>query len=340
MGALVDDVIPGAWALMTAEPDGGREPVRRTRLECAGEDGRVMHLGLAASALRDADGQSIGHVLIFQDVTSVVEMETELTRSERLAAVGEMAAKIAHEIRNPLAAISGSVQILRDDVGRPDAQDPSRLMGIVVREADRLSGLITDFLDYARPQPAKRERLDLVELCEEVLEILRGACPEHVTLALAGDGSVPLQGDGGQLRQLLWNLCLNGIEAMPDGGRLSVTVRGGGAGVRGEGSDPQDGVVEGRNDGTGGEPGADVRPGAGDRVVVIVSDEGEGIAEQDLERLFEPFFTTKSYGTGLGLATVHRIVQAHAGRLDVDTTPGSGTRFRVTLPIEAEQSGT
>jgi two-component system sensor histidine kinase PilS (NtrC family) len=324
VGALVDDVIPGAWDLLKAPAAGQQEPVRRTRLAFECEDGTSKFLGLAASALRDSQGTAIGHVVIFQDVSDVVQMEAELTRSERLAAVGEMAAKIAHEIRNPLAAISGSVQILRDDPGDTDAADSTRLMDIVVREADRLGTLITDFLGYARPRPPKSELIDLRELCEEVLDILHGACPESVSVQFRSESDRPvsIHGDADQLKQVLWNLCLNGMEAMPAGGVLRVTVANASQGA----------PLKGRNERSGEAP-LELRPGA----EVVVEDEGEGVDPKAVERLFEPFFTTKSSGTGLGLATVHRIVQGHGGQIDVQKREGQGTRFRVWLPLHSDE---
>jgi two-component system sensor histidine kinase PilS (NtrC family) len=326
IGREVDEVLPGAWELLTAAAGEGLEPVRRRRLAYERDGGASTFLGLAGSDLRDAQGEPRGHVLIFQDVTHVVEMENELTQRERLAAVGEMAAKIAHEIRNPLAAISGSVQILQGDVGTEVDDEPRQLMDIVVREADRLSGLITDFLGYARPRVPVREPVSLRTLAGEVVEMLRASEPSGVVVELAADGEGGVLGDAGQLRQVLWNLCLNGVEAMPKGGRLRVAVRN----VHGPGAGPPQGLgAAGRR---AGKEISDREPTCDRRCTeVAVEDEGEGIEPEWLDRLFEPFFTTKAEGTGLGLATVHRIVEAHGGELQVESEPGRGTCFRVLL---------
>ncbi|MCH2186987.1 PAS domain S-box protein, partial [Myxococcota bacterium] len=168
VGRPIDAFIPGAQGLLnSACPVEGRAPVPRARLAYRREDGAELHLGVAVSILRGAEGEEAGHVVIFQDVTSVVAMERELRRSERLAAVGEMAAKIAHEIRNPLASISGSIQLLRG--GGAELADPesSRLMDIVVRETDRLNGLITDFLLYSRPSPPEKKEVAARGILEE-----------------------------------------------------------------------------------------------------------------------------------------------------------------------------
>jgi len=322
VGRGVDEVIPRAWDLLTAPAGQGLEPVRRMRLAYRPDAGAPAFLGLAGSDLRDARGDPVGHVLIFQDVTHVVEMETHLTQRERLAAVGEMAAKIAHEIRNPLAAISGSVQLLADERAPGSPDDPKRLMGIVVREADRLSGLITDFLGYARPRPLVRGAVSLHELASEVLEMLAATAPEGVALELVGEDAGWVNGDAGQLRQVLWNLCMNAVEAMPKGGRLRV-----GIGLRDEVPQGHERSDRRADQGTGPNRVSCTRR----CVVVSVQDEGEGMEPEQLDRLFEPFFTTKAAGTGLGLATVHRIVEAHEGELEVDSERGSGTRFRVLL---------
>ena len=318
LGLPVDEVIPGAWELARRSAADGVPPLRRNRLAYASPAGDAKFLGLAGAVLRDAAGEPVGYLLIFQDVTGIVEMETQLTQRERLAAVGEMAARIAHEVRNPLAAISGSVQLLSgaDGLARDDELD--RLMGIVVREADRLSALVGDFLGYARPSSAVREPVAPYEVASEVLTVLRGSAGEGFEFELAGDPDATVLGDPGQLRQVLWNLCLNGLDAMPKGGRLNVSV---------EPAAQAAGAQRRR----AGEGNTGTRPFCGSTcagLVITVEDEGEGIDPRWLDRLFEPFFTTKEGGTGLGLATVHRIVESHGGRVEVESRPGSGTRFR------------
>ena len=255
-------------------------------------------------------------------------MERQLRQSERLAAVGEMSANMAHEIRNPLAAISGSVQVLR--AGVPGGEvDPERdqLMRIVVRETDRLSGLIQDFLQYARPRPPSCEPILLGDLIEDVGRLIESSLPETVHLRLEPGSGICALADPGQLKQVLWNLCLNAAQAMPEGGELRVEVRA----VEGE---PPQGAASARRNGT--EEGAREESGALRWVELVVADTGVGIPFEVQEHLFEPFFTTKKEGSGLGLPTVHRIVESHGGMLQVESEEGRGTTFRICLPWTEE----
>ena len=311
VGRPLEDVLPGAAAL--ANDDGVAHGRMRTRLRLAGPDGDARHLGIAVSVLRGEDGSAAGYVTIFQDVTNVVQMEQELRRRERLAGVGELAASIAHEIRNPLAAISGSVELLSRGVSAP--QDDSRLREIVLREIGRLDALIRDFLRYARPVPPKLEPVALLPLLEEVVRMLAAAVPEGARLEVEGDAGAIALADATQLRQVLWNLVRNGVDALEGPGVVRVVA----SRIVGP---PQEEDAGGRKPFAGG-------PGC---VEVVVADTGRGIPASELERIFDPFYTTKPDGTGLGLPTVYRIVEAHSGTLSVESQPGVGTRFRVHLP--------
>lgn len=317
LGRHVEEVLPGAYEA-AIRPAASVGPSGRTRMLFRGESRDELHLGVAAYILRDADGGPAGHVVIFQDVTDVVAMEAELRRSERLAAIGELSASIAHEIRNPLAAISGSIQILqRSALEAAGASESRRLMEIAVRETDRLNRLITDFLHYARPAPLEPEPVRLRDCGDELLQLLQAAGPDNVRLELRIPGDLGVWADPAQLRQLLWNLALNGCQAMSEGGRL--VLRAEPLPQR----DPQEPRAAGRN----GES-----QGKGTWVEIAVQDEGAGISSDDMEHVFEPFFTTKSQGTGLGLATVHRIVQEHGGSIRVQSDENQGTTFLVRLP--------
>jgi two-component system sensor histidine kinase PilS (NtrC family) len=293
----------------------------RSRLRFVNRAGEERHLGLASSILRDVDGSEAGHVVIFQDVTEVVAMERDLRRSERLAGVGQLAADIAHEVRNPLAAISGSIEILRAGLGRGEAdQERRRLMGIVLREIGRLNDLITDFLQYARPSPAKREPQPLAPLVEELCRMAEGARPEGVRFETDVGAETVVIGDADQLRQMLWNLVGNAFQAVGPQGRVRVAAR--------RRSPAQGPAGEGRN---GPEEASAV-------VELLVEDDGCGMSSDQMERIFDPFFTTKRSGTGLGLATVHRIVEGHGGSIRVESEPGAGARFRIDLPSAEEPS--
>jgi two-component system sensor histidine kinase PilS (NtrC family) len=314
LGLSVEQVLPGVGEL-AIDRASAQGPHARTRMPFRNSAGEEIHLGVAAYFLRDENGEGNGHVIIFQDVTEVVAMEQHLRRSERLAAVGELSAGIAHEIRNPLAAISGAIQVLKP--ASPMQGESHRLMDIVLRETDRLNHLITDFLHYARPGPLQLEAVSVGRCAEELGEMLAASLPDGVRLEVAVPPDLGVCADPSQLRQVLWNLALNACQAMPDGGCLRL------AAARAHGDAPQEGSGARRN-------GQGVAKDAW--VEISVRDAGGGISREAMNQLFEPFFTTKVGGTGLGLATVHRIVQEHGGSIRVESEMGQGATFHIRLP--------
>jgi two-component system sensor histidine kinase PilS (NtrC family) len=318
LGRPLREVLPGVGPPAGAGGAGGTQA--RARLPYTSGRGEPLHLGVAAYVLRDEAGVPSGRVVIFQDVTEVVAMEAELRRSERLAAVGELSASIAHEIRNPLAAISGSVQILRGRRGSLGGDESRRLMDIVLREIDRLDHLITDFLHYARQRPPTFQALGVAEVVSEVVEMFRADGSAGADVRVDVEPGLRVHADPDQLRQALWNLVLNASQAMPDGGPLEISARALQA--------PQGGGAGGRNDAEGGRKVGGVE--------ICVADRGLGIPADVRERIFDPFFTTRRGGSGLGLATVHRIVEAHAGSIRVEARPGGGTRVCLRLAGAAE----
>ncbi len=332
LGRDLESVIPGAVAVLRSFGGQPPEVTARTRLRYQNSSGKKLSLGLADSILRGEDGEAQGHVVIFQDVTDVVAMESDLTRSERLAAVGELSAKIAHEIRNPLASISGSIQILASE--RDVHGESARLMGIVVRETDRLNQLITDFLRYARPAPTVTRPVEVDRFFADLIEMIKPTLPDNIELRVDIKPGHRIEVDADELSQMLWNLCLNAVQAMPDGGQLGISV------AMWLGGSTQEGQASFRTDST---PDAPAAPGgvasqadADGRgtswLEIEVSDTGCGISEDILGDIFEPFFTTKPGGTGLGLPTVHRIVENHGGELQLDSQLGQGTVFRIRIP--------
>jgi len=341
VGSPLEALIPGAGEIVAASTEGRSEEhtVGRDRVAYRNTEGDDLHLGLAASRLTGEDGSQLGHVVIFQDVTAVVGMEYELRRSERLAAVGEMAARIAHEIRNPLASISGSVQVLQSGPAA-DARDPEheRLMGIVVREVDRLNVLISDFLRYSRPAPTRPQRLDLAALLHEVAEIARGQADQDAPeLRLEIEEEAWVIGDPAQLTAVIWNLWNNAIEAMGEagaGGTLAVRIRRTNEEAFRVQNPPQVPASTGRN-GDGG--GLELAVSSAWSIVLEIEDTGPGLSPAVEEQIFEPFFTTKKDGTGLGLSTVQRLVEQHGGTIAVSTEAGVGTCFRVVLPAARER---
>jgi two-component system sensor histidine kinase PilS (NtrC family) len=272
-------------------------------------DGSTVPVRMTFSVLRSGDGARLGLIAACDDLSRIREMEARMRQADRLASLGRMAANIAHEIRNPLASLSGAIEALtttgdtgprggdvREDERGDDERE--RLSQIVLRESDRLNEIIRGFLEYARPAPLALDAVNLADVLDEVLLLLEhGALPPGVKLARDFPPDLVWRIDPHQFRQALWNLCRNAIETMPDGGELLV----------------------------GASPHAD-------RVEVWVSDTGRGIPAADLPHIFEPFFSTKPGGSGLGLALVHRIVSEHGGQVDVRSAPGLGTTFTITLP--------
>jgi two-component system sensor histidine kinase PilS (NtrC family) len=243
----------------------------------------------------------VGRILIFQNVTHVKRLEGEVRLKDKLAAVGELAAGIAHEIRNPLASISGSVQALQGSVP-PDSPE-HRLMKIVVAESHRLSSVLEDFLRYVRPKERAEEPVDAPAALRDVLTLLQHSdevSPRHAIEVRTAPASFVLPADPGQLRQIFWNVARNALAAMPGGGTLVVTA-----------------TLE------------------GSVWKVSFADEGHGMTEEERDRLFTPFAHSFPGGTGLGLAIVHRIVEEHGGAIEVDTAPGRGTTVAIALPRDA-----
>jgi signal transduction histidine kinase len=281
----------------------GASTDRRNEIEVQLPDGRTVPLGVTPSVLRDQEGVR-GSVLIFQDITDVKRMEEQMRRQDRLAAVGELAAGIAHELRNPLASISGSAEVLNESLV-PEGED-ARLLALMLKESSRVNRIIEEFLDYTRIQPLKSDPVDLARVAEETLILVRNH-PAHregreVELDLTDCPKV--QADEGQLKQVLLNLVINGLEAMEEGGR--VTLRCPDASMR--------------------EP---VAPGL---VEIWVQDDGPGVAPGEQERIFEPFHTGKRGGTGLGLAVVQRIVESHHGHIRFSPDREGRSTFRLYLP--------
>ena len=273
--------------------------VLRDEVDAVRADGVERRLGLSATPLSDHTGNVTGRVIHFQDLTDLRHMEQAVTRAERLAGIGRLAANIAHEIRNPLASISGSVEVLKRLPGA-DAET-CNLVDIAVREVDRVNALISNLLDYARPRTEDRQRLDLAEMVAEISRMFeQERRTKEVRLLLHAPTSVWVEAASGQMQQVLWNLLRNAAEAMPEGGTIYLSTA--------------------------------QRNVAPPEAILMVRDTGIGIATEDLDHIFEPFFSRKVGGTGLGLATTARIVEDHKGTIDVLSQRGKGTTFTVRLP--------
>ncbi|MDX1642876.1 MAG: ATP-binding protein [Thermoanaerobaculia bacterium] len=282
------------WERYTSNPELGRQ-----RNELAWEqDDETRHIGFGVTRLASAEGSPSGWVLVFQDLTEWRALEEQIRLKDRMAAVGELAAGIAHELGNPLAAISGSVQMLSKGF---DVETPQRkLLDIMQKESQRLNRTIKGFLQFARPKERSIVEFDISRLLEENLELLRNSqevSSEHRLELELEPGSGRITADPDQISQLFWNLARNALRAMPEGGTLRVTGR---------------------------------RDGADYRLDFV--DSGRGMTEEERRRIFHPFHAGFREGTGIGMSIVYRIVEEHGGRLEVDSAPGEGTTITVHLP--------
>ena len=295
--------LPPAFATSIAQ-DLARVRSMRTDYRFQRADGQVIDVGLSVAGLPLPDG-SRGYIYTFQDVTDVKRFEQNARLQQRLAAVGEMAAGIAHEIRNPLASMSGSMQMLKQEL--PLTADQAQLMDIVLKESERLNQTIKSFLAYARPQRFSAQRLDLRPIVHETAMLLRNSTEvedSHTIEVGQSEDPVMIDADEGQIRQIIWNLATNGLRAMPKGGTLRLSAE----------RDP------------------------GSRLALLsVEDEGVGIPPEEVDTIFQPFRGSFGKGTGLGLAIVHRIVTDYDGNIEVKPRTGGGTVFRVTFPVAVDR---
>ena len=270
----------------------------RFEADCLTADGLRLRLGFTISPLSSEGGDTTGTVITFQDLTHIRALEETSRRQDRLAAIGRMAASIAHEIRNPLAAMRGSIQMLRADMSSDSSQ--TELMEIILRESDRLNRIISDFLSYARPRSIIQTKVNLGELLQQTFMLLRHSA--EINQAHRIEEQVPakpalINADAEQLQQVFWNLSRNALQAMPAGGTLRATVH----------------------------------ENSGDRLRISFSDTGRGMAPEQVEHLFEPFSSTTG-GTGLGLSIVYQIIRDHGGTINVRSRQGHGTTITIELP--------
>jgi signal transduction histidine kinase len=259
--------------------------------------------------LMDLQKRTIGTLLLVNDVREEVEMERNMRAAERLSVLGTLAAALAHEIRNPLEAMSLNLELLERSLGAPGdpaAQDKKRkYLGILKSEISRLAAIVENFLSFARPSRKTTNRVELGEVLKGVTDLVSNqAASRNVQVMLVGDGNPLLvAGSEDQLKQAFLNVVINGLEAMPNGGRLIISLV------------PPDAT------------------GPAAMAAVRIEDTGEGIPPERIRRLFDPFFSTRPHGTGLGLTITHRVIQDHGGRLEVESTEGKGTVLKVELPV-------
>jgi two-component system sensor histidine kinase PilS (NtrC family) len=295
-------VSPKNWRELTAESERGGRPRSEVRL---GRGGATVDVGFSLSRLTDGDGHHRGYIVIFQDLTRWRKLEEEVRIKDRMAAVGELAAGLAHEVGNPLAAISGSVQML----ARSPATTPAdrKLLDILLKESQRLDRTIKGFLRFARPRERSTVEFDVAGLLAENVELLRNSpeiSQEHTVELALDPPAASIVGDPDQVSQIFWNLARNALRAMPGGGRLSIVGQ--------------------RRDGW---------------YNLSFADTGRGMSAEERANLFHPFHSFFDSGTGLGMAIVYRIVQDHGGHLSVESARGQGSTITVRLPAAPRAAG-
>ncbi|MBE9592443.1 MAG: PAS domain-containing protein [Proteobacteria bacterium] len=288
-------------------------PHNFSQLSYKRQDDQQIDLLLNISPLKEYDGSKKGEILVFQDTTRIREMEQEVKRMEDLAMLGELAAGIAHEIRNPLASISGSIQVLNDSLSKEEAHINRRLMEIVLREVNRLNNLVNDFLQFARPQRTEIEEFELNQLIMDTLYIFQNSQSWSKNLDIETKIMLPLKikSDPQQLKQVFWNIFLNASEAMPKGGLISISAEK--------------------------ETGFQGSSESVESVRIKIEDNGPGLDPKIAKDIFKPFSTTKKDGSGLGLAIVKRLVEGLGGEVSGENLAREGAMITIILPISIDK---
>ena len=281
-----------------------------TDLDFSRSDGSITHLRLYTSSLKHVKGRPQGRILVFQDVTQIKRIEEEKKRVEDLALVGELAAGIAHEIRNPMASISGSIEILKDEIIPNDLNN--RLIDIIYREIERLNRLVNDFLLFARPGESKVKSISINSLIMESLELIQNSrhWNKGIKIFTKTDPDTIIESDPDQIRQVLWNLFINAVDAMGTGGELRIETS--------PATLPSEKEAKG--------------------IKILIRDTGRGFDEEGFAHLFIPFFTTKKTGSGLGLAIVKRIMDRLHGKIYGGNHPEGGAEISILLPVRLKVS--
>ncbi len=299
IAALLGNIQKSISLSLETTDSGDQQP--RFETDLITPEGFAVRVGYSISPLFSESGQSSGLIITFQDLTEIRSMEENVRRKDRLAAVGRVAAGLAHEIRNPLGAMRGAIQVLQSQT--PPDTSQAKLMDIVLRESDRLNSIITNFLTYARPRVSNFSDTNVSEAINDTFTLLRHS-PDvkenHVLEADLPKKEVLIAADSTQLKQIFWNLARNSIQAMPNGGTFRVRLE----------EMPHN------------------------RIKISFSDTGKGMSPEQVERLFEPFSNSTTGGTGLGLSIVYQIIRDHQGTINVRSIEGNGTKITIELPCE------
>ena len=307
VGKNLSIAIPSLWEILSKKlSDESRSDIRYRDIIFNGKGGIKRYLRFYSSQLNLPHPYEMGKVLFIQDITGQKRIEEDLKKVRELAIIGELAAGIAHEIRNPLASISGSIQMLNRHIRDSDIQ--KRLMSIILREIKRLNSMIEDFLIFSRPKRLRIKKFYLNELIEEAVSLFKSSdrWNQDIKIRKEMDQDILMESDPDQIKQIFWNLFLNASDAMPDGGSLTISIRR-------------------------------LNSGPLPMVQIEIKDTGKGFSDKALSNLFVPFFTTKKGGSGLGLAIVKRIVTNLKGTIEGGNRPGGGAYVRVCLPISIKE---
>lgn len=304
VSANPEEKLPSPLMDLIRELRAGERVIER-EVDCPFSTGKNVPLDVMGTPLLNDEGDFLGHVVLFRDLSEIRQLKEEVARSQRLASIGKLAAGVAHEIRNPLSSIKGLATYFKERYR--DVAEDQQTAEIMIQEVERLNRVIGQLLEFARPMSLQKRPTPLKTLVQQTLSMIDGdARKRGVEIAFHADPGleqVPLDPD--RIRQVLLNLFLNALEAVGDGGRLAVEIR----------------HDEERR-----------------QVRLIVNDNGTGIDKEDLTHIFDPYFTTKPGGTGLGLAIVHKIVEAHGGEVHVKSHRGEGTSVTVSLPFHGEDA--
>lgn len=267
-------------------------------------EGFAVRIGYSIVKLYSEENVASGFIITFQDLTEIRSMEESIRRKDRLAAVGRVGAGLAHEIRNPLGAMRGAIQVLESSM--PPNSIQTDLMGIILRESDRLNSIITNFLSYAKPKVGNLTEVDVRDAVRDTVKLLRHS-PDlkenHSIEEIMPASPIFISADATQLQQIFWNLTRNAIQAMPDGGKLTIRLE----------------------------------PIQSNIIRIIFEDTGRGMSPEQVEQLFEPFSNSTSGGTGLGLSIVYQIIRDHGGTINVSSSEGEGTKILIELPRDQKQ---
>ena len=297
-GKEPDSVLPRHLCGLKESLDLG-ESINEKEMECEFTENKIVPVSISASKIINEEGQFVGQVLIIRDLGEVRRLQDEIRRKKKLAAIGGLAAGVAHEIRNPLSSIKGIASYYKSKF--EDGSEDKEMAGVMIEEVDRLSRVISELLEFARPTKLNRKLSDMNELLKHSTRLVEqeaAAKKVDIQLNLTSE-SIEADVDPDRLTQCFLNLFLNALQAMESGGRLTVSSS----------------------------------TGANGNVAIDIKDNGSGISAEDLSKIFDPYFTTKPKGTGLGLAIVHKIIEAHQGQIKVRSTIGQGTVFSIALPL-------